>query len=93
MNFLVIAVNGGMPVSVSTTMTASGLTSDSVETLLRLDPYRLAMSASTWLRFLGDIVPLPLPSPFGAVLSVGDLLLSIGAGRFVAVAMVRGVSQ
>lgn len=89
LNFVVIAANGGMPVSISTTIAASGLTADAVESLVHLDPYRLAMTETTWLGFLGDIVPLPLPSPFGAVLSVGDLLLSFGAGLFVASSMVR----
>ncbi len=93
LNFVVIALNGGMPVSVATTIAASGLSSGAVESLIRLDPYRLVMSDATWLRFLGDIVPLPLPSPFGAVLSAGDLLLSLGAGRFVAMSMIAGGRQ
>ncbi len=93
LNYSVVALNGGMPVSVPATTTASGLTPDAVAQLLDLDPIRHAATGATILPFLGDVIPLPLPSPMGGVLSIGDVLLSAGAGWFVSSAMSHSLTE
>lgn len=86
-NFLVITLNGGaMPVSLEGLHRAG------------LDNYAQIISAggiathqpltsSTVLSFLADIMVLPEPYPFSKVLSVGDILISIGIFIFVQRAM------
>lgn len=77
LNFLVIAVNGGMPVSGEAARVAgykgglSGLATvkDGVHVLL---------GQSTRLSWLADIIPQPLPSPLGGVISPGDILMAAG---------------
>ncbi|GAB4282720.1 MAG: hypothetical protein Kow0067_03070 [Coriobacteriia bacterium] len=93
LNYAVVSLNGGMPVGVTATTAASGLAGDAVLELLDLDPIRHAATGATVVPFLGDVIPLPLPSPVGAVLSVGDVLLSAGVGWFVSATMVKDASD
>lgn len=78
LNFIVMALNGGrMPVS--------------YEAALLLDPYYLEttknslyakhaiMSDSTVFSFLGDIIPLRPPYPREQIISIGDVIMNIGA--------------
>lgn len=65
-NFLVIILNGGMPVQAH---------------IPRLDDFlHLSMTQATRLKFLGDVLYLPTvyPKPGWAYYSVGDVLISIG---------------
>ncbi|MGW5418634.1 DUF5317 family protein [Streptomyces sp. NPDC003943] len=77
LNALAIAVNGRMPCSLSSA-TAAGLRAGS-ETAKNVPAGR-----STHLLALGDTIPLP---PLHAVVSIGDVLLAIGAALLVATAM------
>ena len=72
MNFLVIAVNRGMPVLPAAIEIAGG----SVDALL--SGRHVLLDSSSHLPFLGDIIPLP-----GSVISLGDVFLAIGLGVFV----------
>lgn len=77
LNLLVITINGGyMPRSTE----ASAAVGRPVETIA--DGQRLAnvsaLSDSTRLPWLGDVLPEPNWLPFSNVLSVGDLLLTAG---------------
>jgi hypothetical protein len=72
MNFLVIAVNRGMPVLPASIEIAGG-SADAV-----LSGRHVPLDGSTHLPFLGDIIPLP-----GSVVSLGDVFLAIGLGIFV----------
>lgn len=78
LNFIVILANGGkMPVSVPAA-TAVGL-HDLIPLLT--DPkylYHTAVSGSTKLTYLGDILPLPPPYPKPRVFSIGDLAMGLG---------------
>ncbi|MBM7606300.1 hypothetical protein JOC75_004348 [Metabacillus crassostreae] len=78
LNFIVMLLNGGrMPVS--------------YEAALLLDPYYLEttkdslyakhalMNDSTILSFLGDIIPLKAPYPREQIISIGDVIMNIGA--------------
>jgi hypothetical protein len=72
MNFTVIAVNAGMPVSAEAVVLAGG----SGE--LVLGAKHVILDQSTRLPFLADILPLP-----GSVISLGDVFLAIGAAVFL----------
>jgi hypothetical protein len=72
MNLAVIALNGGMPVSRDALIAAGG---DGVIIVEDRARYHV-MSDSDVLRPLADVVPVP--SPFGIVLSIGDILLYAG---------------
>ena len=72
MNFIVISVNGGMPVLDASVEIAGGSSN------LALDAKHVWLDATTRLPFLADVLPLP-----GAVISLGDVFLAIGLGVFV----------
>jgi hypothetical protein len=71
-NFLVIVVNGGMPVSVDA-LRRAGLGDNMRATLFRRGAHH-ALTPSTRLDFLADVIPLR----YGTVVSVGDLLIWAG---------------
>jgi hypothetical protein len=77
LNGVVIAVNGHMPYSGSAAVRA-GMTSQLLTT--KNEP----ASTSTWLAFLGDVVPV---SPLRVIISPGDLLIGIGTALVVGAAM------
>jgi len=85
MNFLVIGINHGMPVS-----TAALIASDQRDALGDLaeggGAKHHAATAEDEMRFLGDVIPIP--SPVRQAVSAGDVVMYIGAGWFV-VAMMR----
>ncbi len=72
MNFTVIAVNAGMPVSTEAVVMAGGGSE------LVLGAKHVLLDQSTRLPFLADILPLP-----GSVISLGDVFLAIGVGVFL----------
>jgi hypothetical protein len=72
MNFLVIAVNRGMPVLPASIEIAGG------SPAAVLGGRHVLLDNSTHLPFLGDLIPLP-----GSVISLGDVFLAIGLGIFV----------
>ena len=80
MNFTVIALNGGMPVLAEATEVASGFAvsepdlSDSFE--------HVPLDDSSRLTFFADVIPLRLVS-IGQVISLGDVFLAVGLGRFL----------
>jgi Family of unknown function (DUF5317) len=69
LNLLVVGVNAGMPVSAGAIEVAGGTAStESFE-----GPKHHLMTTEDRLQFLGDVIPVP--SPFGVVISIGDVLL------------------
>lgn len=75
LNAVVIGVNAGhMPVSVSA---AAGLGFDTRPLLAGTDYKRVAMTDTTLFNFLGDVIPVPFPMP--RVVSIGDVLIALGA--------------
>lgn len=89
MNFLVIAVNGGMPVRVSA-IRAAGLAPNRNVQDLRLTAKRHLERPTDKLMPLADIVPLPLPGIGGQVLSFGDLVMSVGVADLIVQLMRTG---
>lgn len=86
LNWLVIAVNWGMPVS-GTALTRSG--QSDVLHLLESEggvKHHLATSEDTAM-FLADVIPLG--GPLGQVVSAGDILVYAGIGWYV-VSMMNG---
>ncbi|HHC08273.1 MAG TPA: hypothetical protein ENK55_06120 [Actinobacteria bacterium] len=73
MNFSVIAANGGMPV-LEEAVALAGLSAPEVYASAKHVP----LDATTRLPFLGDLLPLP-----GSVVSLGDILLTVGLGVFL----------
>jgi hypothetical protein len=82
LNFIVIASNGGMPLSLWA-YAKSGQTE--VPHFGRGGFYRVVQARpGTTLRFLGDVIPVRV---FTQVLSIGDVLLMVGAAIIIAVGM------
>ncbi len=79
MNFTVIALNGGMPVSTEAAAIAAGL--DSLEVVVN-DFKHVELLATSRLPALADVIPLRLLG-ISQVISLGDVLLAVGVGQFV----------
>jgi Family of unknown function (DUF5317) len=75
-NALVVALNGAMPVSLST-LTRAGLEASPAQ--VAADPRHEVSGAHTLLPWLGDVVPVALPR-LGQAVSPGDVLIAAGAG-------------
>jgi uncharacterized protein DUF5317 len=67
LNLVVVALNGGMPVSVEAAQVAGAV--------MPTDPLHLTSTAGAALGLLGDIIPL---APLHAVYSIGDVLIALG---------------
>jgi len=81
MNFSVIALNGGMPVLEGAATVAGGLIQGQAAALV-LDFKHVVLDATTSLPFLADVMPVRLFGT-GQVISLGDVLLAVGLGRFL----------
>lgn len=75
LNFMVIGLNSGMPVSAEAASLAGG-----GEAELVFDAKHVALDADSRLAFLADVIPV---SALGQVLSIGDVFLAVGLGRFL----------
>jgi len=87
MNFTVIAINGGMPVLAEAAQVASGFTGEPVIT----GNYKhLVLDHTSRLSFLADVIPIRLVGR-GQVISLGDVFLAVGLGRFLEAELRRPV--
>lgn len=78
MNAAVIAFNFGMPVMSEAAQIAGG-----TEGVVLIDDLRyVVLNGSTRLAFLADVIPVRLFG-LGQVVSMGDVLLAVGLGRFL----------
>jgi hypothetical protein len=80
MNFTVIALNGGMPVLAEAAEVASGFTV-TVPDLTGSFKHKI-LDETTRITMLADVIPLRLGT-IGQVLSLGDVFLALGLGRFL----------
>lgn len=82
LNFLVMAVNGGrMPVSLEA---AEILDPMYVEVLVNgVYAKHTALTESTRLAFLGDVIPINIPFRMAQVVSIGDVIMNIGIFLFI----------
>jgi hypothetical protein len=80
MNFTVIAINGGMPVLAEAARVASGFAPGEPELL---QSYKhVVLDQSSRLVFMADVIPLRVAN-YGQVISLGDVFLAVGLGRFI----------
>nr|WP_304220009.1 DUF5317 domain-containing protein [Fredinandcohnia onubensis] len=88
LNFLVMALNGGrMPVLESA---ATLLDPHYIDTLKNeLYAKHTLLTESSRLGFLGDIIPLTDPYPRSQIISIGDVVMNIGAFQFIQYLMVH----
>ncbi|HWH32235.1 MAG TPA: DUF5317 domain-containing protein [Egibacteraceae bacterium] len=84
MNFTVIALNNGMPVSAET-LDRVGLPSDNIESG-DLNKH-VTLDDDTLLPWLGDMIPLPLAGPLRKAISLGDVVMLLGLLVFIPVGM------
>lgn len=70
LNFIVIGLNGGMPVKAASTVAFN-------------DSIHLQLTASTYLPWLGDVIVWPFPGALGGMVSIGDILLSAGVAGII----------
>lgn len=75
LNFAVIGLNSGMPVSAEAAVLAGGSGGELV-----FDSKHVALDVDSRLAFLADVIPV---RPFRQVLSIGDVFLAVGLGLFV----------
>lgn len=80
MNFTVIALNGGMPVLAEAAQVASGFTVTVPD--LSGSFKHVILDETSRLTALADVIPLRLGS-LGQVVSLGDVFLAVGLGRFL----------
>lgn len=94
LNFIVMLVNGGkMPVSVEAA--ASVLEPVYVDMLQNGTAVskHAALTDSTILPFLGDIIPITKPYPRSQVISVGDVVMNVGIFIYLYSVMAIGKSR
>lgn len=86
LNAVVITANGGyMPSPRSALIEADRLQHVQVDEQKKADNEWVLSNSTvadddTRLRFLGDVIPIPDSVPFANVISIGDIILAIGAG-------------
>lgn len=80
MNFTVIALNGGMPVLREAAEVASGFTISEPDVSGSFK--HTILDESTRLPLFADVIPLRLGN-LGQVISLGDVFLAVGLGRFL----------
>lgn len=80
MNFLVIALNGGMPVLAEAAEVASGFAQANPD--ISGSFKHVPLDGSTLFAAFADVIPLRLAGN-GQVISLGDVFLAVGLGRFL----------
>ncbi|WP_223592284.1 DUF5317 domain-containing protein [Neobacillus bataviensis] len=92
LNFLVMVINGGrMPVSLEA---ASILDPSYMDALKEgLAAKHQILTQSTYLGFLGDIIPLSKPYPRTQIISIGDVVMNIGIFLFIQYLMLKHPSS
>ncbi|MGH8873890.1 MAG: DUF5317 domain-containing protein [Acidimicrobiia bacterium] len=80
MNFSVIALNGGMPVLQEAAQVAGG--TESSGAAIAGSYKHLVLDGTSRLAFLADVIPMRLFGQ-GQVVSLGDVFLAVGLGRFL----------
>jgi hypothetical protein len=80
MNFSVIALNGGMPVLREAAEVASGFAAGDPE--IGSGFKHVTLDNTSQLTFLADVIPIRMAG-HGQVISLGDIFLAVGLGRFL----------
>lgn len=80
LNAIVVTANGAMPVDPKA---AERVGIDTIRLYQNVDAKHELADSATRLRFLADVIPVPLPWPFergSNVVSIGDVVLAAGIG-------------
>ena len=80
MNFTVILINGGMPVLAEAAEVASGFAPG--DPVIAESYKHVVLNRDSLLPFLADVIPIRIAN-YGQVLSLGDVFLAVGLGRFI----------
>ncbi len=80
MNFSVIALNGGMPVLAEAAEVASGFAPG--DPVIAESYKHVVLNRDSLMPFLADVIPIRVLN-IGQVLSLGDVFLAFGLGRFI----------
>jgi Family of unknown function (DUF5317) len=80
MNFTVILLNGGMPVLTEAAQVASGFTQSSPDIAGSFK--HVVLNDNTLFTAFADVIPLRFAG-HGQVISLGDVFLAVGLGRFL----------
>jgi hypothetical protein len=80
MNFTVILLNGGMPVLSEAAEVASGFAPG--DPVIAESYKHVVLNRDSWFPFLADVIPIRIAN-YGQVLSLGDVFLAVGLGRFI----------
>ena len=86
LNMAVVLLNTGMPVLVSNAV-ASGATKEAVAQSLAASWLHVPATSDTLALLLGDVIPFPGPWWHRGMLSLGDVILALGAGVVVFMGM------
>jgi hypothetical protein len=84
-NAVVVAANGAMPVSLTAALRADVPV---IDIAAGHDTRHQIADSTTTLRFLGDVIPVPLPLR-SEIVSPGDVLVAAGLAELVVIGMVR----
>ena len=88
LNLIVVLLNVGMPVGGSLAKSL-GMSPTSAAIESHSGFYHLVTAGDSAV-FLADVIPVPMPRPLRALVSVGDLLMFIGVGVVIEEGMQRG---
>jgi hypothetical protein len=87
LNLTVVLLNTGMPVGGS--VAASFYMSPSARAIEGHGGFYRAVDAETVAAALGDVIPVPAPRPVRSLVSLGDLIMFLGAGVLIEESMTR----
>ena len=91
LNLLVVMLNAGMPVG--------GALADSLDmaptaaSIQSSGGFYVPVESATAIPVLGDVIPVLVPGVFRALVSLGDLVMFVGAGVLIEEGMYRGRYQ
>jgi hypothetical protein len=89
LNLTVILANGGMPVLREAAVVAGGFTGE-IDLAGSFNYKHVVLDRSTRLPFLADVIPMRVAG-HGQVISLGDVFLAVGLGRFLEAELRRPV--
>ncbi|HEY5686248.1 MAG TPA: DUF5317 domain-containing protein [Acidimicrobiia bacterium] len=89
LNLIVILANGGMPVLREAAVVAGGFTGE-IDLGGSFNYKHVVLDRSTRLPFLADVIPMRVAG-HGQVISLGDVFLAVGLGRFLEAELRRPV--
>lgn len=86
LNLLVVGANLGMPVAVANAPEFPAQ-ADKVESAINASWLYVAADPSTRFILLADVIPIPGPSWYRGMMSLGDAFLMLGVGYFICSSM------